>query len=302
MQTPAGYEIAADGSKAIITNFWEAAFNPSTAARYFHTVDSLLIFGAFVAMAIGAYHLLKKRNAEFGRKTLHIGAVVAVITLILMIPAAHQQAVVVAENQPTKFASMEGQWESGPAPLSLFGWVDEETKTTTSIELPLAGATSWLASGSFDTVYPGLNDFEKDMLPPINITFQAYHIMVALFGCMVLWVIFAWISLRKNKEPKKGLLRLLCFGPLLPLIAIQSGWIVTEVGRQPWIVWGELLTEDGISLAVSSTDLLLTIAVFILFYLFILIAYLRITLRFVKAGPEEEKFEEEARLAKAEEE
>lgn len=302
MQTPAGYEIAADGSKAIITNFWEAAFNPSTAARYFHTVDSLLIFGAFVAMAIGAYHLLKKRNAEFGRKTLHIGAVVAVITLILMIPAAHQQAVVVAENQPTKFASMEGQRESGPAPLSLFGWVDEETKTTTSIELPLAGATSWLASGSFDTVYPGLNDFEKDMLPPINITFQAYHIMVALFGCMVLWVIFAWISLRKNKEPKKGLLRLLCFGPLLPLIAIQSGWIVTEVGRQPWIVWGELLTEDGISLAVSSTDLLLTIAAFILFYLFILIAYLRITLRFVKAGPEEEKFEEEARLAKAEEE
>ena len=97
-------------------------------------------------------------------------------------------------------------------------------------------------------------------------------------------------------------MRLLCFGPLLPLIAIQSGWIVTEVGRQPWSVWGELLTEDGISLAVSSTDLLLTIAAFILFYLFILIAYLRITLRFVKAGPEEEKFEEEARLAKAEEE
>lgn len=128
MQTPAGYEIAADGSKAIITNFWEAAFNPSTAARYFHTVDSLLIFGAFVAMAIGAYHLLKKRDAEFGRKTLHIGAVVAVITLILMIPAAHQQAVVVAENQPTKFASMEGQWESGPAPLSLFGWVVKKQK------------------------------------------------------------------------------------------------------------------------------------------------------------------------------
>lgn len=289
MQTPAGYEIVAtaEGTKALITNFWEAALNPSLGARYFHTVDSLLIFGSFVAIAIGAYHLLKGKK-DFGKKTLKTGAIVCFITLALMLPAAHQQAVVVAEHQPSKFAAMEGMWESGSADLALFGWVDEANRSTMTVDLPLAGATSFLASGSFDTVYPGLNTFGEGMTPPVNLTFQAYHLMVALFGVMgLLWLLAAWSS-RKKVEPKKWMLRLLIFGPLLPLIAIQSGWIVTEVGRQPWIVWGELLTQDAISQSVSSTDLLLTIGIFILFYAFILIAYLRIVFKFIKEGPVEE--------------
>lgn len=291
MQTPAGYEVVMleEGAKAVITDFWAAAFNPSTGARYFHTVDSLLIMGAFVAIAIGAYHILKGKHANFGKKTLRTGMVVALVTLALMVPAAHQQAVVVAENQPTKFAALEGQWETGTSDLALFGWVDEENKSTVALELPLSGATSWLASGSFDTIYPGLNEFDESMLPPVNFTFQMYHLMVFLFGVMgLLWIIAAFAS-RKKKEPKKWMLRLLLFGPIFPFLAIQAGWAVTEVGRQPWIVWGELLTENAISQAVSSTDLLITIAAFLIFYAFILVAYLRIVLGFIKKGPDEEE-------------
>ncbi len=291
MQTPAGYEVVstADGAKAVITDFWAAAFNPSTIARYTHTVDSLLIFGAFIAIAIGAYHMLKKKtekNVTFGKRTMTIGTIVAIITIVLMVPAAHQQAVVVADNQPTKFAAMEGQFESGTVPLSLFGWVDEENETTVSLELPLSGATSWLASGSFDTVYPGLDEYDESLWPSVNITFQAYHLMVICFGLIALFWILAVLCIRKNKEPKPWMLKLLMISPIAPFLAIQSGWMVAEIGRQPWIVWGELMTKDAISQSVSATDLQITICAFIVFYAFILVAYLRIVLGFIKKGPE----------------
>lgn len=291
MQTPAGYEVVAtaDGAKAVITDFWAAAFNPSTFARYFHTVDSLLVFGAFVAIAIGAYHMLKKKSAKnitFGKRTLTIGTIVALVTIVLMVPAAHQQAVVVADNQPTKFAAMEGHFESGTVGLALFGWVDEENQTTVALELPLSGATSWLASGSFDTEYAGLNEFDKSLWPSVNLSFQSYHLMVACFGLIALFWLLAALASRKNKEPKPWMLKLLMFSPIAPFLAIQSGWMLAEVGRQPWIVWGELMTKDAISLSVSATDLQLTICAFLIFYTFILVAYLRIVLGFIKKGPE----------------
>lgn len=288
MQTPAGYEVVvtAAGTKAMITDFWAAAFNPSTGPRYFHTVVSLLIYGAFVAIAIGAWHMLRG-DKEFGKKTMKVSSVICIVTLALMLPAAHEQAVEVAENQPTKFAAMEGQWETGPSDMALVGWVDEANRTTYSIDLPLRGATSFLASNSFDTVYPGLNEFPDEYLPPINVTFQGYHIMVALFGLMLLFWIFAIVAARKKEgQTPRWMLWLLVFSPILPFVAIQAGWLVTEVGRQPWIVWGELLTADAISPSVSATDLCITIGIFFVFYAFILIAYLRIIFRFIKEGPD----------------
>ena len=303
MQTPAGYEVittATGASQAVLTNFFEAAFNPSTGPRYFHTLVAIFIFGAFIAIAIGAYYLLKGRT-DFGKYTLRVGTVVGIVTLILMLPAAHQQAVQVAETQPTKFAAMEGHWESGPVDLSLLGWVDEETKETMALVFPLSGATSWLASWSFDTVYPGLNDYPEELHPPVNFTFQAYHLMVALYGVMIVWWIVAAVASRKKGTPSKGMLKFLLFAPLFPMLAIQSGWFLTEIGRQPWIVYGELLTSDAVSQAVTATDLLITIALFVVVYLFILIAYLRMILKAIKNGPEGSQQAEEALSADTQE-
>ncbi|MDR2671900.1 MAG: cytochrome ubiquinol oxidase subunit I [Coriobacteriales bacterium] len=307
MQTPAGFEIAADGTKAIITDFWAAALNPSTVPRYLHTVDSLLILGSFCVMAVGAYYLLRKRSSEqidFGKRFLKTGLIVGIVTVILMLPAAHLQAAQVAQTQPAKLAAMEGQWEDGPAQLSLLGWVDEANKSTKALELPISGFTSFLASGSFDTVYPGLNTFTKSPVdlsayegvapdsynggtPPVNIVFQSYHIMVALWGLMLVWLVLAYLLVR-NKDPqsKRALLRLVVFGPLLPFVAIQAGWMVTEIGRQPWVVYDLLLTNEAISMSVSATEVLITIALFLLFYVVLFIAWLRIILRRIKKGPD----------------
>lgn len=289
MQTPAGYEVAADGSKAILTDFWAAALNPSLVARYTHTVIALLIMGAFVAIAIGAYHL-RNKNKDFGKKTIVTGTVVALVSTILMIPAMHEQAVVVAEHQPEKLAAMEGQYENGPADMWIFGWVDETNNTVIGIQVPIDGATSWLASGDTSTPYIGLHEVKEKYgeTAPVQLVFQSYHLMVAMFGAIGLWLIFDIIvalRLRKNQEPSRGLLKALMFGPIFPLVAIQAGWIVTEVGRQPWIVWEELRTVDAISQSVDATQLLITIALFFIVYAFILVMYLRIVLRLIKEGP-----------------
>jgi cytochrome d ubiquinol oxidase subunit I len=306
MQTPAGYQDL--GTKAEITDFWAAALNPSTVARYLHTVDSLIILGAFCVMAVGAYYLLRKKHVDHGKKFMKVGLTVAIITVILMLPFAHMQATVVAEQQPAKLAAMEGQWEDGAAPLTLFGWVDEENETTVGPAIP--GLTSFLASFNSDTVYPGLKTTENPVdfssgaypgvkvesynggNPPVNLTFQAYHIMVAIYALLVIWLIIAALALKganKGKEVSKVALYLLVFGPLVPFLAIQAGWMVAEVGRQPWVVYNLLRTADAVSPVVSAPELLITITLFVVFYVVLFIAWLRIILTQIKKGPELDK-------------
>ena len=287
MQTPAGYEIVstASGTKAVLTNFWAAAFNPSTLPRYFHTIDAVLIMGAFVAIAVAAYHILKG-NREFGKKTLKTATIVALVTVVAMGGFGHMQAKEVAEQQPEKLAAMEGQWQTDAMGMSIVGWVDENNHSTISITVPIKGMTSFLASGNFTTRYPGLEDFNADDIPPVNIVFQSYHLMIACFGLLGLWLIFALVAaFKKKKEPPRWLYKCLEFGPIVPFLAIMSGWMVTEVGRQPWIVYHELRTEDAISLAVSAPDLLITICIFIVLYTIIMVVYLKIVLKMMKNGP-----------------
>ena len=298
MQTPAGYEIASDGSKALLTDFWAAALNPSIAARYTHTVIALIIMGAFVAIAIGAYHV-RNKNKDFGKKTIATATVVAIIACVLMIPAMHQQAAIVAEHQPEKLAAMEGQYETGAADMWVFGYVDEANQTVVGIQVPIKGATSLLASGDTSTPYIGLHEVQQKygQTAPVQIVFQSYHLMVAMFGAIALWIVFSVIvtlRLRAGKPAGRGLTKALMWGPIFPLIAIQAGWIVTEVGRQPWIVWEELRTADAISQSVDAVQLLITIALFVLVYAFILVMYLRIVLRLIKKGPVVDQTEDQA--------
>ena len=310
MQTPAGFEDL--GVKAEITDFWAAALNPSTIARYLHTVDSLIILGAFSVMAIGAYYLLRKRKIDYGKRFIRTGLIVGVIAVVLMLPFAHLQATVVARYQPAKLAAMEGQWEDGAAPMTLIGWVDEETQTTKGIAIP--GITSFLASFNFSTVYPGLNttanavdfsteeypgvkvDSYKGGNPPVNVVFQAYHLMITLYFLLVVWLVIAGLTLRgigKGKKPSRVVLYLLTFGPLIPFICIQTGWMVAEIGRQPWVVYNLLRTADAVSPVVGANQLLITISLFILFYAILFVAWLRIVLKQIKKGPQVEETPED---------
>lgn len=302
MQTPAGAELAADGSKAVITDFFAAALNPSIWARYTHTVDGLLIMGAFAAMSVAAWYLIKGKHTDFAMKTLKIGAITGIVTSCLMLVTAHASAVVVAEEQPTKLAMMEGMYETDVPPLYAFGWVNEKgQEVITPFSIP--GGTSFLATGTWDTEYPGLNDLAETekygaMNPedmPVNFVFQSYHIMVVMYGLIMLTVVLALVfTLRGGKiKNMKWLQRLVLISPVFPFVAIQTGWITAEVGRQPWVVYPSttgpagvnLLTSDAISRSVSAPELLTTMALFVIVYAFLMVAWVRVIGRFIKEGP-----------------
>lgn len=314
MQTPAGAELSADGTQAILTDFIAAAFNATTIPRYLHTVDALLIMGAFMALAIGAWYLKKGRHTEFALKTVRVASCIALITTVLMVAFAHQSAVAVAEQQPTKFAMMEGAYETEAMPLYAIGWVDEENQEVIT-PLAIPGGTSFLASWDFNKEYPGLNDlaasgvygndFTEETVDelPVNAVFQSYHLMVVMFGLIALTTILAFIfTYRKGRiKNMRWLQNLAIISPLFPFLAIQGGWVTAEIGRQPWVVYPAASSPDGVSLltgeanslAVSSPELALTITLFCLIYLFLIIGWARIVIHLIKNGPRSEEVQKD---------
>ena len=302
MQTPAGAELAADGSKAVITDFLAAAFNPSTLPRYTHVVVALLIMGAFASLAVGAWYLLRGKHADFAMKTIRVGAVVGIVASCALIVTAHSSAVEVSQEQPTKLAMMEGMYDDEVPPLYAFGWVDEESQQViTPFSIP--GGTSFLATGTWDAQYQGLNSLaqtekygDMDVADlPVNLVFQSYHLMVAMYGLIMITAILAVVfSLRGGRiRSMRWLQKLLLVSPLFPFIAIQVGWITAEVGRQPWVVYPSssgpdgvsLLTNNAISQSVSAPELLMTLALFAAVYVFLFVGWARVISRFIKRGP-----------------
>ena len=302
MQTPAGAELAADGSKAVITDFLAAAFNPSTLPRYTHVVVALLILGAFASLAVGAWYLLRGKHADFAMKTIRVGAVVGIVASCALIVTAHSSAVEVSQEQPTKLAMMEGMYDDAVPPLYAFGWVDEENQQViTPFSIP--GGTSFLATGTWDAQYQGLNSLaqtekygDMDVADlPVNLVFQSYHLMVAMYGLIMITAILAVVfSLRGGRiRSMRWLQKLLLVSPLFPFIAIQVGWITAEVGRQPWVVYPStsgpdgvsLLTNNAISQSVSAPELLMTLALFAAVYVFLFVGWARVISRFIKRGP-----------------
>ena len=302
MQTPAGAELSADGTSAVLTDFLAAALNPSLVPRYGHTVLALLVMGAFVAMAVAGWYMLKGRHAQFAAKTMRLGVVVAIVSTAVLLGTAHSSAVVVSEEQPSKLAMMEGMYDSEVPPLYAFGWVDEQSQeVVTPFSIP--GGTSFLATGTWDTEYPGLNELAQTeqfagldpATAPVNFVFQTYHLMVAMFGAICLICLLALIfTFRKGKIVKMRWLQWLCvISPVFPFIAIQAGWFTAEVGRQPWVVYPSmtspdgvsLLVQDGVSASVSNVEVVITLILFLAVYLFLLIAWARTIGRFIKEGP-----------------
>ena len=287
MQTPAGFAVTGSGAtrKAILTNFFAAGFNPSTLPRYAHTVSALLITGGCMAAAVGAYYLLKGTHKEFARQSMSYGLAVAAIASVLILVTGHFQAVEVVQQQPVKMAAMEGHWETGPMPLGLLGFVDASAKKTTALEVP--GGVSFLESFTFTKPYPGLNQTPAADLPPIQATYQTYHLMIVTFVLLILGTSWMWWLNRSGKlENNKGLLKLLLWFWLIPELGIQTGWAAAEIGRQPWIVQGLLRTKDAVSVVVPAYQIALTILLFFVIYALLFVGWARVVLGLIKRGPQ----------------
>ncbi|MFN3466402.1 MAG: cytochrome ubiquinol oxidase subunit I [Candidatus Brocadiales bacterium] len=288
-QTPAGFVV--QNGRAELTNFREAVFNPSTLPRFFHTVDAALITGAFFMAGVAAYLLLKNKEVIVAKKSLRLAIIFGfVVSVLELMPFGHEHTKQVARTQPEKFAAMEGLYHTQEcAPLVLFAIpTGKQPHLRPLIEMP--GALSWLTFGDINTPVRGINEFPADEIPPLFITFVSYHTMVLIGVYLIAVMLWGVILLyRDTLWNSRKFLKVLLWSIPIPLVAIQLGWISAEVGRQPWIVYRLLKTKEAVSLTVSGQEVLFSIILFSLIYIFLGALYIYLLVREVKHGPEPAK-------------
>lgn len=287
-QTPAGYRLVNNGGivRAEITDFWGMVFNPSSVDRLSHTLGGAFLAGAFLVISVSAYYLIKKRDEEIAKTGLKIALLVALFASLFQLFTGHSSASGVAENQPAKLAAMEAHFDSlSPGDLYLFGWVNEADKKVYGISLP--GMLSFLVHGDPTVPIRGLDSFPKDETPPVNITFQTYHLMVAIgFSLIGLTLISLFLWWRGKLFTSMLWLKILVLSVLLPQIGNQIGWYTAEIGRQPWIVYGLLKTSDGLSKTVNSENIIFSLVLFTLIYAGLFVVFLYLLDKKIKNGPE----------------
>lgn len=283
-QTPTAYTIV--GGRAELTDFWAAVFNPSTLPRYGHTVAASVLSGAFFMAGISAWYLLKGRHVEFARRSLSIAVVTAAVSSLAVLGVGHFHAVQVAQTQPAKMAAFEGLFktESG-AGLVLFG-IPDVSNQVTRLRIAVPRLLSFLISLDPNATVVGLDQFPRDLWPPVEITFYSYHIMILLgfYFIAVSWL-GVYLLWRKKVFGSRPYHTAMLASMLLPIVAAEFGWIAAEIGRQPWVVYGLLKTADAASVVVPAGQILFTIVMFVGIYSLLLALLVYLILREVKRGP-----------------
>ena len=295
MQTPAGYTCSPDPAcgptttKLVLTNFWAAVFNPSTLPRFFHTVAACYVAGAFFLVGVAAWYLLRGHHLDIARLSLRLGIVVAFLGSGLMFVSGDIQTREVAAYQPLKFAAMEGVCHTGTnVGLALFGLAPSQDCSTLAQTIEIPDGLSLMMNLDPNSQIKGLDQqSDPSLLPPVAAPFYGFHTMVGIGALMMLLMALgALFLLRRSIETHRWWLKAAVLAVPLPLLAIEIGWMVAEVGRQPWIVQGLMLTSQGVSPGVSSTDVLISIVGIILLYTLLFGLWLYSLAKEIRRGPE----------------
>jgi cytochrome d ubiquinol oxidase subunit I len=286
MQTPAGYEV--QGDRAVLTDFLAAALNPSTLPRYVHTLAAAVAVGAFVMAGIAAWYLLRRRHADVALRSLKLGLAVALIASAGMFLTGDAHARQVANTQPVKFAAMNGLFETDDGvPMIIFAFPPSEDGPADLPELAIPNLLSLLTHFDANAAIEGLEEYPRDVWPPVGATFTTYHLMVGLGALMLLVMLLAVLAWWRGRlDSWRWLLLALVVVTPAPLIAVQLGWATAEIGRQPWIVYGLMRTVDGVSPIVSAPEVLASLIGFGVVYLVLGALWLFLVRRAVLTGPE----------------
>ncbi|GAB4574820.1 MAG: cytochrome ubiquinol oxidase subunit I [Anaerolineae bacterium] len=277
MQQPVGYAI--EGGRAVMTDFFALLTNPNVWVQYPHVLTSGMSTAAFFVLGISAWHLLRRTEnyMDVFRTSFRWATVYGLIAVLGVMFIGHSQMQHMVQVQPMKVAAAEGLFESeDPAGLSLFtiGTLDERQEVF-SIRVPYL--LSILAYNRLDGEVKGFLDLQaeyeerfgegQNYIPPVAINYWSFRAMVGAGTLMLLLALYSFYLVRAQKyENASRLLKWLPFAILLPYIANSTGWILAEVGRQPWIVFGLQRVEDAVSPNVTVTDLLISLIAFTLVY------------------------------------
>jgi cytochrome d ubiquinol oxidase subunit I len=286
MQTPAGFT-GTPPSPAVMTDFWQVVFTPSFLPRILHVFMASWTVGSALLLSVGGWYLLRDRHVDLAKANVRLALPFFIVFATANVFAfGANQAIEVTNEQPLKLASMEGLWQSTScAPLYLVGWVDQSTQTTTGISVPCA--LSLLAYQDPNATVAGIDSFAPAPIPPINLLFQVYHLMFLLGMVFVpigilAGILYLW---RRRLWTSRWMLWLLVITVFFTEIAITAGWWTAEIGRQPWIVYNVMTTDQGLSPTLSATDVALSLVMFIALYAMLLALFVFLLNRQIQEGP-----------------
>jgi cytochrome d ubiquinol oxidase subunit I len=284
MQTPVGYEII--DARFFPKDWLAIVFSPSLPYRLTHTVSAFFVTTAFVVLGVGAYTLRRGQAVEQGRLMLRLALWFLAIFVPIQIVLGDLHGLNTLAHQPAKLAAIEGLWDGGRGvPASIIGWPDEAAETN-RLEIAIPRLGSLYLTHSWDGAVQGLRDFPADQRPPVTIVYFSFRIMVRIALVMLAMVAAGLVLMRRGRLDRTvWYLRLCQLTSGLGFIAVIAGWITTEVGRQPWTVYGLLRTADSVSPSLDGSDVLFSLLLYVAVYLVIYPAGLFAMLRIVWRGP-----------------
>jgi len=301
MQHPVGFVYDETLQRAVLTNIFTVLFQNTALIAFFHTLAaSFLVSGALLA-GVSGWMLVKKRQTEVFRTSAKLGAWVILISAILVSISGDMDMKIMVQQQPMKVAAAEALYQTQEhAPFSILTIGDVTgTDATTVMEVP--GLLSWLATGNWDgpdSTVQGINNLQAqyeqtfgpgvNYIPYIPVTYWGFRLMIGLGMLAALYALWALFAMRGGREPKGKFFAVASTWILFfPLVGISFGWIFTEMGRQPWIVFGEQLTANANSPLLSSLEVWITMIGFTLLYLVLAIIEVGLMLKYIKAGAPE---------------
>jgi cytochrome d ubiquinol oxidase subunit I len=293
MQQPVGY--ALNNGRAEMVDFFALLMNGHVWVQFPHVFFAGISTAAFFVIGISSYHLLKKsKDSEIFKISFRFGVLYGLVGVVLVSLVGHSQAQYMIKIQPMKMAAAEALWETeDPAAMSLFTIGDEKNREDVfAIKVP--GLLSFLAYNSFEGEVKGIKNLQEESVakygpgnyvPPVAISYWTFRIMVGAGTVMLLILLFALFKVLKGQyEIKPLFLKGMIWAISLPVIANATGWIFTEVARQPWIVFGLLKTEDAVSPAVTAGEILLSLVLFTLVYGALMIVDIYLLKKYAVAG------------------
>ncbi len=295
MQNPTGYVLR--NNRAEMVDFGALITNPYVWHQFPHTVLAGFATGAFFVMGISAWHLLRKNHTDFFQRSLRLGLAMGLISVLLVSGVGHLQTQYLAKTQPMKIAAAEALWETAdPAPFTVVAAIDQERQTN-RFEIQIPGLLSFLTHNSFKGEVKGLKDVQAEQeakygpgnyIPPVTPVFWSFRIMVAAGLWLILISLLTLYLVRAGRlEQRPWVLKALVWTIPIPYVANLSGWIVAEIGRQPWIVYGLQRVEEGVSPGVSAGAVLTTLLGFTLIYGALAVVDVYLLRKYATQGPVE---------------
>jgi len=288
MQKPVGYVLR--NNRAEMNDFLAVLTNPYGWIKFTHTLLSGYALAAFVIMGVSAWHLLRKNEHDFFIRSFRLAAAWAFVASVGVAVTGDFHAVEIARTQPTKFAAMESLWETKRGiGMNLLLLPDVARECNSVEQLCIPNALSFLAFHDGNAEIKGLKDFPKELRPPVTPTFLSFRLMAGLGTFMILASLLGIIlSRREHFADYRAFLSLMVFAIPAPYLAEQFGWLVAELGRQPWIVYGVLKTTDAVSKSISTTQVALSLLGFTVLYGLLGAIDIFLLVKYAKKGPDKD--------------